>query len=73
MSTSETAREHLAQQRLDKEHLQKNLKERSVEAIDTHEESEVLAEARELATEQRQQVEHRQESMLKRAEEAIEH
>ena len=73
MSTSEQAREHLAQQRLDKEHLRQNLKERSVEAIDSHKDSEVRAEARELATEQRQHNEHLQDTMRKRAEDAIEH
>ena len=72
MNTSEQAREHLAQQRLDKEHLRQNLKERSVEAVSTHHESEMSAESRELATDRRQQSDRRQDSMLMRAEAEIE-
>ncbi|MGK7912576.1 MAG: hypothetical protein AB4050_14030 [Synechococcus sp.] len=72
MNTSEQAREHLTQQRLDEEHLRQNLKERSVEAINTHQESEIRAESRELATDRRQQSDRRQDSMLERAEAEIE-
>ena len=72
MNPSEQAREHLAQQRLDEEHLRQKLKERSVETVSTHQESEISAESRELATDRRQQSDRRQDSMLMRAEAEIE-
>ncbi|MEM8716335.1 MAG: hypothetical protein AAGE92_11260, partial [Cyanobacteria bacterium P01_G01_bin.4] len=67
MNTSEQAREHLAQQRLDKEHLRQNLKERSVETVSTHQESEISSESRELAIDRRQQSDRRQDNMLMRS------
>ena len=72
MNTSEQAREHLAQQRLDEEHLRQTLKERSVEAVSTPKDSEIRTESRELATDRRQQSDRRQDSMLMRAEAEIE-
>ena len=72
MNTSEEAREHLTQQRMDEEHLRQTLKERSVETVSTHKESEISTESRERATERRQQSDHRQDSMLMRAEAEIE-
>ncbi|MEM9569111.1 MAG: hypothetical protein AAF974_12475 [Cyanobacteria bacterium P01_E01_bin.34] len=72
MNTSEQAREHLAQQRMDEDHLCQTLKERSVETVNTHKESEIRAESRDRATDRRLQSELRQDSMLMRAEAEIE-
>ncbi|MEG3439428.1 hypothetical protein V0288_20040 [Pannus brasiliensis CCIBt3594] len=69
MNIQEHARQNLAKERLDNEHLHQNLLARSEEGLgegQTEEEK-----ARELLTQERQEAENRQESLLNRSIEQI--
>ncbi len=73
MSTQEQARELMAQQRHNDEHLQESMRSRAEAEVNNPSKVEAIAQeqARELMTQQRQEEEHLQESMLNRTEAEI--
>lgn len=71
MNTQEHARQLMAQERQQQEHLQDNLLTRACEEVEDQTNGEELEKARELMTQNRQKQEHLQNNLLARASEEI--
>ncbi|CAN1211484.1 hypothetical protein TUMEXPCC7403_14875 [Tumidithrix helvetica PCC 7403] len=70
MSTQDSARELLTQERLEAEHLQQNVLMRAAETLKAPIEPAVSEETRELLTQERLEAEHLQQNVLMRAAES---
>lgn len=71
MSTTETARKLMVQERKQTEHIEDNMLERSAEAVAESQNADTNDKARELLAQERQQQAHLQDNMLERATEEI--
>jgi hypothetical protein len=71
MNTEEKARQLMAQERQQEEHLKSNMLSRSVEEVETQSTEDIGEQARELMTRERQHNKHIEENMLSRSTEEI--
>jgi hypothetical protein len=71
MTLSETAREHLAQQRQRHHHVDESMLERSSEEVGTNQSEPIQEEVRESLTAQRQKQEHTEDSLHRRIAEEV--